>query len=92
MWPLKKTRNLAGPEELPAAIDALAEKLRAAGFVVEAEQFHHLVHEFVATRSNEMYADLHLALKRMDHERRALPREVAAEVRHLIKSVDYILR
>jgi hypothetical protein len=92
MWPLKKMRNLAGPEEFPAAIDALAEKLRSAGFVVEAGQFHHLVHEFVATTSNEMYGELHFALKRMDHERRALPRDIAAEVRRLIKSIDKICR
>ena len=92
MWPCKKIRNLAGPEEFPAVVDALAEKLRGAGFVVEADRFHYLVHEFVATTSNELYGELHLALKRMDHERRALPRDIAAEVRRLLKSIDKICR
>jgi hypothetical protein len=89
MWPFKKMK-LAGPEEFPAVIDALANKLRQAGFVIEADRFHYLVHEFVATTSNELYVELHLALKRMDHERRALPSDTAAEVRRLIKSIDRI--
>ena len=91
MWPFKKMQ-LAGPEEFPAVIDALGQKLRNAGFVVEADRFHYLVHEFVATTSNELYGELHLALKKLDHERRALPRDIAAEVRRLIKSIDRICR
>jgi hypothetical protein len=91
MWPFKQTK-LAGPEEFPGVIDALAEKLRQAGFVVEADRFHYLVHEFVATTSNELYAELHFELKKLDHEHRALPREIAAEVRRLIKSIDHIWR
>jgi len=91
MWPFKKTQ-LAGPTEFPIVIDALASKLREAGFVIEADRFHHLVHEFVATTSNELYVELHLALKKMDHERRALPSEIAAEVRRLIKSIDKICK
>jgi putative NADPH-quinone reductase len=91
MWPFKKTQ-LAGPEQFPAVIDALAEKLRNAGFVVEADRFHRLVHEFVATTSNELYAELHFALKKMDHEHRALPHDIAAEVRRLLKSIDRISR
>jgi hypothetical protein len=71
-------------------IDALAEKLRQAGFVLESERFHYLVHEFVATTSNELYAELHFELKKLDHEHRALPREIAAEIRRLIKSIDHI--
>ena len=89
MWPFKKT-HLAGPTEFPMVIDALAEKLRRAGFVVEANRFHFLVHEFVVTTSNELYAELLLDLKKLDHERRALPAEIAAEVRRLIKSIDKI--
>jgi hypothetical protein len=89
MWPFKQTK-LAGPEEFPGVIDALAEKLRQAGFVVEADRFHYLVHEFVATTSNELYAELHFELKKLDHEHRALPREIAAEIRRLIKSIDHI--
>jgi hypothetical protein len=92
MWPFKKTRNLAGPEEFPAVVDALSEELRRARFVVEADRFHHLVHEFVATTSNELYDELRLALKKLDHEHRALPREIASEVRRLIKSIDRICR
>ena len=91
MWPFKKMQ-LARPEEFPAVIDALAGKLRSAGFVVEADRFHYLVHEFVATTSNELYGELHLALKKLDHERRALPRDIAAEVRRLIRSIDHICR
>jgi hypothetical protein len=89
MWPFKKMQ-LAGPEEFPAVIDALAGKLRSAGFVIEADRFHYLVHEFVATTSNELYGELHLALKKLDHEHRALPRDIAVEVRHLIRSIDRI--
>ncbi len=91
MWPFKKIQ-LVGPEEFPAVIDALAGKLRSAGFVIEADRFHHLAHEFVATTSNELYGELHLALKKIDHERRALPRDIAAEVRRLTKSIDKICR
>ena len=89
MWPFKKT-HLAGPEEFPAVIDTLGEKLRSAGFVVEADRFHYLIHEFVFTTSSELYGELHLALKKLNYERRALPRGIAAEVRRLLKSVDKI--
>ena len=91
MWPFKKMQ-LAAPEEFPAVIDKLGEKLRSAGFVVEADRFHYLVHEFVATTSNELYGELHLALKKLDHERRALPHDIAAEIRRLLKSIDRICR
>ena len=91
MWPFKKT-HLAGPEEFPAVIDALGEKLRSAGFVVEADRFHFLVHEFVVTTSNELYDELHFELKKLDHEHRALPHNIAAEVRRLLRSIDKICR
>ena len=91
MWPFKKTQ-LARPEEFPGVIDALSEKLRRAGFVVEADRFHYLVHEFVVTTSNELYGELHLALKKLDYERRALPHDIAAEIRRLLKSIDRICR
>jgi hypothetical protein len=89
MWPFQKTR-LANPDEFPAVIDTLGEKLRSAGFVVEADRFHYLVHEFVVTTSNELYEELHLELKKLDHEHRALPREIAAEVGRLLRSIDKI--
>ena len=82
--------QLAGPEDFPAVIDALGAKLRSAGFVVEADRFHYLVHEFVVTTSNELYGELHHDLKKLDHEHKALPRDVAHEVRRLIKSIDHI--
>jgi hypothetical protein len=91
MWPFRKM-NLARPEEFPAVIDALSDKLRSAGFVLEADRFHYLVHEFVATTSNELYGELHRALKKMDHERRALPHDIATDVRRLLKSIDKICR
>ena len=89
MWPFKQTK-LAAPDEFPDVIDALAAKLRQAGFVVEADRFHYLVHEFVTTTSNELYGELHFELKKLDHEHRALPREIAGEIRRLIKSIDRI--
>jgi hypothetical protein len=92
MWPFKNMPKLAGPEEFPAVIDALSEKLRSAGFVVEADRFHYLVHEFVATTSTELYGELRLALKKLDYEHRALPRDIAAEIRRLLKSIDRICR
>lgn len=91
MWPFGKGK-LAKPEDFPDVIDALAEKLRSSHFVVEADRFHYLVHEFVATTSNELYYQLHLALKTLDHEHRALPRDIALEIRRLIKSIDKICR
>lgn len=91
MWPFKQTK-LAGPQEFPAVIDALTDKLRSAGFVVEADRFHYLVHEFVVTTSNELYEELRLDLKKLDHEHRALPHEIAAEVRRLLRSIDKICR
>ena len=91
MWPFTKTR-LAQPEDFPAVIDALSEKLRSAGFVIEADRFRYLVHEFVATTSNELYDELHFALKKLDYEHRALPHDIAAEVHRLLKSIDKISR
>ena len=91
MWTFRKAR-LARPEDFPEVIDTFAEKLRSAHFVVEADRFHYLVHEFVATTSNELYSELHLALKQLDYEHRALPRAIAVEVRRLIKSIDKICR
>jgi len=89
MWPFTKTK-LAPPEDFPGVIDTLAERLRKAHFVVEADRFHSLVHDFVATTSNELYSELRFGLKKLDHEHRALPHELAVEVRRLIKSIDKI--
>jgi hypothetical protein len=91
MWPFKQTK-LARPQDFPAVIDALAEKLRHASFVVEADRFHYLAHEFIPTTSSELYAELLFELKKLDHEHRALPHEIAIEVRRLIKSIDKICR
>jgi hypothetical protein len=92
MWPFKNMPKLAGSEEFPAVIDALGQKLRNAGFVIEADRFHYLVHQFVATTSTELYGELHLALKKLDYEHRALPRDITAEIRRLLKSIDRICR
>jgi hypothetical protein len=89
MWRFRRT-HLAQPEDFPAVVDALTDKLRSAGFVIEADQLHHFMHELIATVSTEIYGELKLALKRLDHEHRALPREAAAEVHRLIKSIDKI--
>ncbi|HZR77987.1 MAG TPA: hypothetical protein VFA58_02205 [Chthoniobacterales bacterium] len=91
MWPFRKT-HLATPQDFPGVIDALSGKLHSAGFVVEADRFRYLVNEFVPTTSNELYTELRFGLKKLDHERRALPRDIAAEVRRLLKSIDKICR
>jgi hypothetical protein len=91
MWPFKKTQ-FAGPDEFPVVVDALRDKLRAAGFSAEADRLHRLVHEFIATTSNEFYAELRMALNKIDNEGSNLPADIAAEVRRLIKSIDRICR
>ena len=91
MWPFKKTK-LAGPEEFPAVVDALGDKLRSSGFTAEAERLHYLVHEFVATTSNELYGELRLTLSEIRKARRDLPSDISSEVRRLIKSIDRICR
>lgn len=91
MWPFTKAK-LARPEDFPEVIDALAEKLRSEHFVVEADRFRRLTHEFVATTSNEIYYQMRLTLKSLDHEHRALPRHIAVEIHRLVKSIDKICR
>ncbi|HST30792.1 MAG TPA: hypothetical protein VLK27_08135 [Chthoniobacterales bacterium] len=91
MWPFRKT-HLAQPQDFPEVIDTLAEELRSAHFVVEADRFHDLVHKFTVTTSNELYYQLRLVLKTLDHEHRAVPHDIAVEIRRLIKSIDKICR
>ena len=91
MWPFKKTQ-FAGPEEFPAVIEALSDKLRSEGFIAEADQLHYLVHEFVATTSNELYGEFSVALRKIQRERSDLPADIMSEVRRLIKSIDRICR
>lgn len=90
MWPFKKTQ-LAGPDEFPAVIDALGEKLRTNGFDAEADRLGQIL-EGLWTTSNELYGELGTALKKIDKQRRGLPVDLAAEVRRLIKSIDRICR
>lgn len=89
MWPFKKTQ-FARPEEFPAVIDGLRDKLRSAGFNAEADRLHYLVHKFIATTSNELYGELSVALRTIRRESRDLPPDIAAQVRRLIKSIDRI--
>ena len=91
MWPFKKTQ-FAGPEEFPAVIETLSDKLRGEGFIAEADQLHYLVHEFVATTSNELYGEFSVALRKIQRERSDLPADIRSEVRRLIKSIDRICR
>jgi hypothetical protein len=91
MWPFEKTQ-FAGPDEFPAVIDGLRDKLRAAGFNGEADRLHHLVHEFVVTTSNELYDELRRTLYKIRTERGDLPSDIAAEIHRLIKSIDRICR
>ena len=90
MWPFKKMQ-LAGPEEFPAVVDALKEKLRSHGFAAEANQLQQIL-EGVWTTSNELYGELSVALRTIQRERPDLPSDIDAEVRRLIKSIDQICR
>jgi hypothetical protein len=92
MWPFKNRRKLARPDEFPAVIDAIGDKLRTNGFTGEADRLHNLVHEMVWTTSNELYGELRLALTTIRKERRDLPSDIAAEIRLIIKSIDHICR
>lgn len=91
MWPFTKIQ-LAGPDEFPAVVDLLIERLRTAGFVEDAGRLHHVVHEFIPATSNEFYGELSLALNMTARKRRALPRDIYAEVRRLAKSIGHICR
>ena len=90
MWPFKKTK-LARPDEFPAVIDTLRDKLRSQGFIAEANRLQEIL-QGVWTTSNELYGELRLALSKIRKERRDLPVDLAAEIRRLIKSIDYICR
>ena len=91
MWPFKKTQ-FAGPEQLPAVIDPLIERLRRCECVSEAENLHAWAHEIAWTTSNEFYGEVKLILQKLCKERRDLPPDVAGEVDRLIKSIDRICR
>ena len=80
MWPFKKAK-LASPDEFPAVIDAIKDRLSRHGFTAE-----------VWTTSNELYGELFVALKIIRRERRDLPRDIEAEIGRLIKSIDHICR
>ena len=92
MWPFKNRPKLAGPDEFPAVIDSLRDKLRSHGFTGAADRLHNLVHEMVWTTSNELYGELRLALQEIRKERRDLPSDITAELPRLIKSIDHICR
>jgi len=84
--------KLASSDEFPAVIDAIRDKLRSHGFIEDADRLHTLVHQMAWTTSNELYGELSLALREMRKERRDLPTDIAAEIRRIIKSIDYICR
>ena len=92
MWPFKNRRKLARPDEFPAVIDAMRDKLRSHGFIGEADRLHYLVHEGVWTTSNELYGELFVALKIIRRERPDLPRDIDAEIGRLMKSINSICR
>jgi hypothetical protein len=89
MWPFKKMQ-FASPEEFPEVVDLVRDKLRAAKFSAEADRLHYLVHEFVCTTSNELYGELSAELRKIRREQADLPRDIAAEIDRLIKSIDRI--
>jgi hypothetical protein len=92
MWPFKNMPKLAGPDEFPDVIDSLGEKLRATGFIAEADRLYYLTHEFVCTTSNELYGELSVTLRTIQRQRADLPDDLAAEVNRLIKSINRICR
>jgi len=91
MWPFKNRSKLAGPDEFPAVIDAIRDKLRSRGFTAEADRLQQIL-EGVWTTSNEFYDELRRTLNKIRHEQRELPPAIAAEIRRLIKSIDRICR
>jgi hypothetical protein len=90
MWPFKKTK-LARPDEFPAVIDALRDKLRSHGFTAEADRLERIL-EGVWTTSNELYGELFVGLKIIQRGRPDLPSDIASEIRWLMKSIDRICR
>jgi hypothetical protein len=91
MWPFKNTPKLARPDEFPAVVDAVRDRLRSHGFNAEADRLQEIL-QGVWTTSNELYGELRLALNEIRKKRRDLPPEIAAEIRRLIKSIDHICR
>ena len=91
MWPFKNRRNLARPEEFPGVIDALRDRLRSHGFTAGADRLKEIL-EGVWTTSNELYGELFVALTKIRRERPDLPRDIDAEIRRLMKSIDRICR
>jgi hypothetical protein len=91
MWPFKNTRKLARPDEFPAVIDTIRDKLRSHGFTGEADRLQEIL-QGVWTTSNELYGELRVALTKIRKERRDLPPDIAAEIRRIIKSIDHICR
>jgi len=91
MWPFKNRRNLARPDEFPAAVNALRDRLKGHGSIAEADRLKEIL-EGEWTTSNEIYGELFVALTRIQRERHDLPPDLAAEVRRLIKSIDHICR
>jgi hypothetical protein len=90
MWPFEKTK-LARPNEFPAVVEALREKLRNNGFGAEADRLQKIL-EGVWTTSNELYGELSAGLRTIRRQRRDLPVDIAAELDRLIKSIDRICR
>ena len=91
MWPFKNRRNLARPEEFPAVVEALRDKLKSRGFSEEADRLQQIL-EGVWTTSNELYGELFIALKSIQRERRDLSPDLAVEIRRLMKSINQICR
>jgi len=91
MWPFKNRRNLARPEEFPAVVEALRDKLKSRGFSEEADRLQQIL-EGVWTTSNELYGELFIALKSIQRERRDLSPDLATEIRRLMKSINQICR
>jgi hypothetical protein len=91
MWPFKNRRNLARPDEFPAVVNALRDRLKGHGSIAEADRLKEIL-EGVWTTSNELYGELFVALKIIQRECRNLPGEIDAEIRRLMKSINHICR
>ena len=88
MWPFRKTKR-ARPEEFPAVIEAIREKLSSRGFSAAADRLEEIL-QGVWTTSNELYGELSVALRQIRRECSDLPPDIAAEVDRLIESIDHI--
>src|SRR5260370_40191878 len=87
MWPFKNMPKLAGPEEFPAIIDSLGDKLRSREFQAEADRLQYLGHEMVCTTSSELYGKRSISMSQIQIERSNLPVPITDQTRAITQSI-----